>query len=278
MASTFAVAAAPVQAQAWITRCADRVEQVLARHLQPPSTDHGRLIEAMRYAALGPGKRLRPAMLMASCVDLGGNLAQADAAAAAIECLHAYTLVHDDLPAMDDDVERRGRPTLHIAFDEATAILAGDGLLTEAFGLLATLPTRAGEAIATLARLSGPGHLLAGQAIDLVAQRAQLPISPDALQSMHEKKTGALFAAAAALGGICADAAPATCARLEAFGMAFGLAFQYADDLDDGEHTHLAELARREMKRHAELAWGHAQAVAPGGQLAAMAAWARALE
>src|SRR6202007_1640559 len=129
--------------------------------------DPGRLCEAMHYAATGPGKRLRPAIVIAAAEACGGTREQAMPAACAIEMLHAYTLVHDDLPAMDDDDERRGRPTVHIAFGEAIAILAGDGLLTHAFGTLAEIGPGAAAAVSLLARRAGARELLAGQAIDL---------------------------------------------------------------------------------------------------------------
>src|SRR6185369_16533018 len=136
-----------------------------------------------------------------------GSRVAAAPAAIAIEMLHAYTLVHDDLPAMDDDSERRGKPTVHVAFGEAIAILAGDGLLTAAFGTLAELGARAGDAVATLARRAGSRELLAGQAIDL----AGVPTELAAIERMHAAKTGALFAAAAELGAIAAGAPHKTC-------------------------------------------------------------------
>src|SRR5207344_2285094 len=175
--------------------------------------DPGRLIAAMHYAATGPGKRLRPAVLIAAAEACGAVRERALPAAAALEMLHAYTLVHDDLPAMDDDDERRGRPTVHIAFGEAIAILAGDGLLTEAFATLAELGPRAGAATRVLAQRAGARELLAGQAIDLTASRADLSALA-AVERLHAAKTGALFAAAAELGAISAGAPAETCAAL----------------------------------------------------------------
>lgn len=277
MAALFSLDRAPTAVQQWLAISARRVEQTIDQALPLPAADPGRLVEAMRYAALGPGKRLRPAMLMAACTDLGGNDRDADLAAAAIEMLHAYTLVHDDLPAMDDDEMRRGRPTAHIAFGEDIAILAGDALLTESFALLARLGPHAAAAVAALARLAGGHQLLAGQALDLTAQRDKQPLGIDQLEQLHAKKTGALFAAAAALGGICANAPAATCEALEQFGNAFGIAFQYADDIDDGEHQHLAAQTLERMQTWATRAYDLATQIAPGGQLHALGQWARTL-
>jgi geranylgeranyl pyrophosphate synthase len=167
--------------------------------------------------------------------------------------LHAYTLVHDDLPAMDDDDERRGRPTVHIAFGEAIAILAGDGLLTAAFGTLAELGPRAADAIAVLARRAGSRELLLGQAIDLTAPPSDLR----AIERMHAAKTGALFAAAAELGAIAAGAPGATCDALGRYGLAIGIAFQHADDRDDEEfieHAVTASARIRELCADARIA------------------------
>src|SRR6185295_5975161 len=145
------------------------VDAELDARLRVRGDDPGKLAAAMHYAATGPGKRLRPALVLAAAEACGATREQALPAASAIEMLHAYTLVHDDLPAMDDDDERRGRPTVHIAFGEAIAILAGDGLLTAAFAALAELGANAAPAVAILARRAGAAELLAGQAIDLSA-------------------------------------------------------------------------------------------------------------
>jgi geranylgeranyl pyrophosphate synthase len=161
--------------------------------------------------------------------------------------LHAYTLVHDDLPAMDDDDERRGRPTVHVAFGEAIAILAGDGLLTEAFGALAELGPRASDAVMVLARRAGVRELLGGQAIDLTTARESLR-DLGAIERMHAAKTGALFAAAAELGAIAAGANRDMRARLATYGMSIGIAFQHADDRDDAELTEHASQAAERMR------------------------------
>jgi geranylgeranyl pyrophosphate synthase len=227
----------------------------------------------MHYAATGPGKRLRPAVLIAAAEACGATRALALPAAVALEMLHAYTLVHDDLPAMDDDDLRRGRPTVHIAFGEAIAILAGDALLTAAFGALAEIGPGASAAVALLARRAGARELLAGQALDLT-------LAPDALRDiaaverLHAAKTGALFAAAAELGGITAGAAPHVCADLGRYGMAIGVAFQHADDRDDGELVDLAVTAAGRMRALCREARVIAQGMGPrGAMLDAIAAW-----
>src|SRR5512146_2852198 len=167
--ATLAPASAPPLVQQFLEDSRVTVDRELDRRLAPPADDPGRLAAAMHYAATGPGKRLRPAIVLAAAEACGGTRDAALPAACAIEMLHAYTLVHDDLPAMDDDDERRGRPTVHIAFGEAIAILAGDGLLTEAFGALADLGPGAAAAVTVLARRAGVHELLGGQAIDLSA-------------------------------------------------------------------------------------------------------------
>jgi geranylgeranyl pyrophosphate synthase len=223
--------------------------------LRVTGEDPGRLVEAMHYAATGPGKRLRPALVLAAAEACGGTRAAAMPAAAAIEMLHAYTLVHDDLPAMDDDDERRGRPTVHVEFGEAIAILAGDGLLTAAFGALAELGPNAAAAVKVLARRAGAAELLAGQAIDLAAA-GRLPRTVEQsttkslaeIERMHAAKTGALFAAAAELGAIASGARAETCAALGRYGLAIGIAFQHADDRDDAELLELADAAAERMR------------------------------
>lgn len=191
------------------------------------------LPEAMRYAVLGGGKRLRPVMTMAACEAAGGQRDAALLAGAALELIHCYSLVHDDLPAMDDDDERRGRPSVHIAFGHANGILVGDALLTDAFGVLASDPALSAEArvtcVATLAAHAGHGGMVGGQVRDM----AMVDASEPALRQMHAEKTGALFVAASALGATCANASDAVANDLIAFGRAFGEAFQVSDDLVD---------------------------------------------
>ena len=270
---TLAPSSAPPALLAFLEQVRVELDAELDRRLAPPADDPGRLIEAMHYAATGPGKRLRPAVVIAAAEALGAARAVALPAAAALEMLHAYTLVHDDLPAMDDDDLRRGRPTVHIAFGEAIAILAGDGLLTEAFGVLAELGSNAAAAVAVLARRAGGRELLAGQAIDLTT-------SPDglreiaAVERLHAAKTGALFAAAAELGAIAAGASPEVSARLGRYGMAIGIAFQHADDRDDAEQVELAEVAADRMRALCSEARAIAQSFGPrGARLDDIAAW-----
>lgn len=209
------------------------------------------LAEAMRYAVLGPGKRLRPALVLASCEACGAPAANALPAAAAIEMLHAYTLVHDDLPAMDDDEERRGRATVHIKYDEATAILVGDALLTLSFKTLASLEHGAADAVRLLAARAGHGELLAGQMLDLQWQVADHTPDLGDLERLHAAKTGALFSAACELGAIAAGADEERQKEMASYGLDVGIAFQHADDLDDGD---FAEQTDRAGKRRVELA------------------------
>ena len=234
--------AAPAAVAALLAGTRAAVDGEMERRLALPrgGGPAARLVEAMRYAALAPGKRIRPALVVAGCEAAGGARAAALPAAAAVEMLHAYTLVHDDLPAMDDDDERRGRPTVHRAFDEATAILAGDGLLTAAFAAAAEAGS---AAVAVLAARSS--EILAGQALDLAAAGGAPPASLEALEAIHRAKTGALFAASAELGAISAGADGARRAALAAYGMAIGTAFQYADDVDDGDFPEWREGAAR---------------------------------
>ena len=214
-----------------------------------------RLFDAMRYALLAPGKRLRPALVLwaATACSKEGEAAveraweAATPAALAVEMIHAYSLVHDDLPAMDDDDLRRGRPTCHRQFDEATAILCGDALQALAFETLAEgLPAAtAGRGCLVLARASGGEALVGGQADDLAAERgwvSDMATAPAAervawLERIHRRKTGALFSASLELGGLSVAASQEQHAMLAAFGRAFGLAFQIADDILDAEGT-----------------------------------------
>ena len=273
--TTLAPASAPPELAAFLEEARVAVDGELAHRLAPPADDPGRLAEAMCYAATGPGKRLRPALVLAAAEACGGSRATAMPAACAIEMLHAYTLVHDDLPAMDDDDLRRGRPTVHVAFGEAIAILAGDGLLTAAFGTLAELGPRAADAVAVLARRAGVGELLGGQAIDLLgAAPGGAPRDLPAIERMHAAKTGALFAASAELGAIAAGAPVVQREALGRYGLAIGIAFQHADDRDDAE---LAEHATAAADRMRALCDNARQEVGsfgdPARLLRAIAAW-----
>ncbi len=213
-------------------RC--RVEEQLRQALALPDCPSP-LIDAMRYAVFNGGKRLRPVLVYLSCDLLETDPVLADVPAAAIELIHTYSLVHDDLPAMDDDDLRRGNPSCHIAFDEATAILAGDGLQTLAFEILAgderSPPATRLSLIHDLARAAGPRGMVAGQMIDLVSENQ--PVSVQALNDMHGRKTGDLIAVALAFGGYLGNADPDTFSALQDFGTGLGLAFQIRDDILD---------------------------------------------
>ena len=254
-------------------RCTARVDAALEKLFVAPREELTRIYAAMRYSVVNGGKRVRPLLAYAACEALGGDAERADGAACAVELIHAYSLVHDDLPAMDDDDERRGRPTVHIAFGEAIAILAGDGLLTQAFACLAELGPRAAAAVATLAARAGASELLAGQAIDLSLGSAGAP-DLATIEDLHARKTGALFAAAAELGAIAAGAPDATRAALARYGMAIGIAFQHAADRDDGELTeHAAAATRRAHELGAEAA-AIAGGLGPSAQvLVELATW-----
>jgi len=222
----------------WQLQYVRRVEAALARYLPDQGSAPARLHQAMRYATLGPGKRIRPVLVYATAMAVGLPPAALDGPAAAVELIHAYSLVHDDLPAMDDDDLRRGRPTTHRAFDEGTAILAGDALQVLAFEILAedkTLPLDAArrlEMIRLLAHASGTQGMAGGQAMDLAAVGKDLERGQ--VEEMHARKTGALIRAAVL---ITATAAPGLAAArymaLERYGSAVGLSFQIVDDLLD---------------------------------------------
>jgi len=270
---TLATTTAPPALLGFFEEVRRMIDAELARRLTPPADDPGRLVEAMRYAATGPGKRLRPALAIAAAEALGAPREVALPAAAALEMLHAYTLVHDDLPAMDDDDMRRGRATVHVKFGDAIAILAGDGLLTAAFGALAELGPRAAAAVAVLARRAGARELLAGQAIDLTTPLSALA-EITAVERLHAAKTGALFAAAAELGAIAAGAPSEVCTNLGRYGMAIGIAFQHADDRDDSELVALAGVAAGRMRVLCEEARIIARNLGPrAAMLDSLAAW-----
>jgi geranylgeranyl pyrophosphate synthase len=216
-----------------------RIEAVLARALEIDGAATDRLLEAMRYSTLAGGKRVRPVLVYATGEALGGPLERLDSAAAAVELIHVYSLVHDDLPAMDDDDLRRGRPTCHRAFDEATAILTGDALQARAFEVLAQAPAviAAGariEMLRVLADSIGTRGMAGGQAIDLAAVKKTL--TENELERMHRQKTGALIQASVLLGAISAGLSDAPeRSALAQFGAEIGLAFQIQDDILDVE-------------------------------------------
>jgi farnesyl diphosphate synthase len=206
--------------------------------LQARTPENARLLAAMRHATLLGGKRMRPLLVYATGEMLGAAEDALDAPAVAVECIHAYSLVHDDLPAMDDDALRRGKPTVHIAFDEATAILAGDALQTLAFQTLSEAPLSAEMRIALVAELaaaSGAAGMCGGQALDIDAtgRGGDIPLAD--LQRLHALKTGALLRAAVRLGAIAGGADATKRAKLDRYAEALGLAFQIRDDLLDIE-------------------------------------------
>lgn len=228
----------PADTAARLAQWRDRIDGHLATLLPDPATPPLRLHAAMRHAVLQGGKRMRPLLTYATGTAMGADQAALDAPAAAVELIHAYSLVHDDLPAMDDDTLRRGQPTVHVAFDEATAILAGDALQSLAFSVLAASPLDADVRVSMLAELAaaaGAGGMCGGQALDIDATGAGTDVDIDALHRLHSLKTGALLRASIRLGAIAARADAATLERLDGFANALGLAFQIRDDILDVE-------------------------------------------
>ena len=209
----------------------------------PPS-----LLEAMRYSMEAGGKRLRPILVLWACDAVGGNRANAWAAALAIECVHTFSLIHDDLPAIDNDDLRRGRPTSHVRFGEAMAILAGDALLAHAFTILSSAslkPAMTGALVAELAVATGPTGLIGGEVADIEGEKQAPDI--DRVRSIHDAKTARLIQAACRMGAIAGEASPAVEDALSRFGRHLGLAFQATDDLLDVQGSG-AELGKRTGK------------------------------
>ena len=235
---TAAQATPDADATALLTEAVRLADVALERWLPPADEAPTRLHQAMRYSVFAGGKRLRPALVLASARAVGGAAneqmaASIGAAMAAVEVLHTYTLIHDDLPAMDDDDLRRGRPTCHKAFDEATAILAGDALQTLAFEACAAINA---EAVTVLARASGSRGVVGGQQDDLDAEGqpiVQSPATRARLERIHRGKTAALIRASCELGAIAAGANATMRSALRTYGEAIGLAFQVADDVLD---------------------------------------------
>ena len=214
----------------------ERSERALAQVLATEDVAAGRLQAAMRYSVLSGGKRLRPLLVYITGEALGARWEDLDAPAAAVELIHAYSLIHDDLPAMDDDDLRRGRPTCHKAFDEGTAILAGDALQALAFAVLAGYTNRLSDStrvqmLITLADAIGTAGMAGGQAIDLAA--AGQPVDAAAMELMHRRKTGALIRASVELGSLAATVDESTRDALRHYGEEIGLAFQIQDDILD---------------------------------------------
>jgi geranylgeranyl pyrophosphate synthase len=255
-----AVPAAPADLAAYLGELRGLVEEGLARAV-PAAAAPRVIVHAMQYALMGGGKRLRPCLALAVADAVGARLhldahtarALALPGACALEMVHTYSLVHDDLPAMDDDALRRGRPTSHVVYGDGLAILAGDGLLTEAFAVIARSPSpvlapgapdvpaaRRLQAVAVLASAAGAAGMVGGQALDLAGAGRVIgwplpPFDAAALEDMHRRKTGALIRAAAAIGAISVGADEGTCAAVDAYARELGLAFQIVDDLLDVE-------------------------------------------
>jgi geranylgeranyl diphosphate synthase type II len=232
---------------------AELVNGVIAEAVKDFGDIPDRLREAIEYTLSAPGKRIRAAVVLWCCEVVAGKVNRdAETAAAAIEMVHTYSLVHDDLPAMDDDDYRRGKPSCHKAFDEATAILTGDALLTMSFELLATKisePAKAVEMIKTLAEAAGPAGMVAGQINDLLAQNGTG--SGDDLHDIHINKTAKMFCASALLGAIVGGASGQQKTLLGRFGLKLGLGFQIADDILDVSSTssELGKTAGKDAKQ-----------------------------
>lgn len=223
---------------AWMRACQSRMESVLAEWLPPAHIAPQRLHDAMRYAVLGGGKRVRPLLAFAAGEVAGGDPARVQHAAAAVELIHAYSLVHDDMPAMDDDALRRGKPTVHVQFDEATALLVGDALQSLAFDVLSAQPLADDPAaqlkmVHLLALAAGSRGMAGGQAIDLASVGKPLDLAE--LEFMHIHKTGALIRASVLLGAHCGATDDATLTALDHYAKCIGLAFQVVDDVLDAE-------------------------------------------
>jgi geranylgeranyl pyrophosphate synthase len=220
------------QFDTWLAESRAWAERALRGCLDVAELGPPRLAEALRYAVLGDGKRVRPTLVRLACGAHGGSDAAAAPAAVAVELVHAYSLVHDDLPCMDDDDLRRGRPTVHVEYDEATAVLVGDGLQALAFNHLAQHGgPRAAEAVALLAFAAGPAGMVGGQALDLASEGQ--PIDAAGARAIHLGKTAALLGASAELGALAANAGRATRAACRNFGVELGLLFQAVDDVLD---------------------------------------------
>ncbi len=222
----------------WMAGVQQRTEAALETTLPSPELAPGRLHDAMRYSVLGGGKRVRPLLCHAAGAVFGADSSVLDVPSVAVELIHAYSLVHDDLPCMDDDVLRRGKPTCHVEFDEATALLVGDALQTQAFNALSKhlpgiAPARQLDMLNLLATASGSRGMAGGQAIDLAAVGQQLTVGE--LEFMHIHKTGALIRAAVLLGAHCGEALPEAMEHLGRYANRIGLLFQVVDDILDAE-------------------------------------------
>ncbi len=227
-------------ARAYLAAAGQQVQDELKRQLDSRLEIPGKLRAAQEHSLFAGGKRLRPALCLAGAELVGGQRTDALPGACALEMVHTYSLIHDDLPSMDNDELRRGKPTCHMVFGEATAILAGDALLTDAFGVLASAPVdsqRIVSAVSLLARAAGGEGMVGGQQLDLDGEGQ--PPSPQAADAIHSKKTAALLQAAILVGATLAGADQAQLTVLGEYGLALGLAFQVADDILD--HTSTAD-------------------------------------
>jgi geranylgeranyl diphosphate synthase type II len=268
----------PMNVKSRLASLHKKVDQALDRWLPVANTKPKTLHTAMRYSVFAGGKRLRPVLCLAAAEACGGKISSAMPAACAIECIHTYSLVHDDLPCMDDDDLRRGRPTTHKVFGEGVAVLTGDALLTVAFEILARTKATPRHGMADflreLSQAAGSSHLIGGQVADVEAEKQQ--VSPAGLEFIHRGKTAAMISVSLRLGAMAADATPAECRSLGKFGMHLGLAFQIVDDILDitqtseqlgksagkdvaaGKATYPAvfwlEKSRKEAARHTKLA------------------------
>ena len=230
---------AAMDLSAYLKQCAQRVDRALDGYLPRATAKPATIHRAMRYSLFAGGKRMRPVLCLAAAEACGGEVGAALPAACAVECVHTYSLVHDDLPCMDDDDLRRGRPTSHKVFGEGVAVLAGDALLTQAFEILAQAATTPRYPIAAqireLAVASGSLQLIAGQIADLEGEGK--PATRAQLRFIHERKTAAMIEASLRLGAMSANATPAKLAALTDFGRNLGLAFQVIDDILDVTQT-----------------------------------------
>lgn len=246
------------------------IDRSLTHALRPVDGSPKRLDEAMRYCVLSGGKRFRPLLCVGACEAVGGHARQALSVACAIELIHTYSLVHDDLPAMDDADERRGRPSCHRKFGEAMAVLVGDALLTRAFELLSRNGTpNVLTILRTVSQASGTSGLIGGQVLDLEGDKGQ--VTSDKVHVLEEtarRKTGALITASIVAGGLAGQASSTEMTRLRQFGQRLGLAFQLQDDLHDGDGL-VKVLGRRGVEQRAQVLIDEAQrTIKPFGQRA----------
>ncbi|MEZ0327768.1 MAG: polyprenyl synthetase family protein, partial [Fimbriimonas sp.] len=216
--------------QSLLKTYAERVDRRLQELLPPVESEPSLLHEAMRYSALAPGKRIRPALVMACAEAVGGRAEAALDAACAVELVHCFSLIHDDLPALDNDDLRRGLPTCHVRFGEAVAVLAGDALFALAFDALAFSAAPAERALRAIGLLTrATGMLVSGETVDILCEGKA--VSAEVLQMIHERKTAALIAASCEIGAVLGGGSEEQCERLRRYGFGIGLAFQIADDV-----------------------------------------------